>query len=70
MIQFRTPAVIGGTHLENAPEDYIAKTRYSQKIQRKKTAVSHCTGLKMAGRFAAEFKYEFANASVGSVFEF
>jgi 7,8-dihydropterin-6-yl-methyl-4-(beta-D-ribofuranosyl)aminobenzene 5'-phosphate synthase len=64
-------AVIGGTHLESAPEDYIARTfdtlrRYAVRI----IAVSHCTGLKTACRFASEFKSEFAHASVGSIFEF
>jgi 7,8-dihydropterin-6-yl-methyl-4-(beta-D-ribofuranosyl)aminobenzene 5'-phosphate synthase len=64
-------AVIGGTHLENAPEDYVVLTMDTLKKYRvKKIAVSHCTGLRMAGRFASEFKNEFANASVGSVFEF
>jgi 7,8-dihydropterin-6-yl-methyl-4-(beta-D-ribofuranosyl)aminobenzene 5'-phosphate synthase len=64
-------AVIGGTHLESAPEDYVALAFDSlRKYRVKKIAVSHCTGLKMAARFAAEFKNEFANASVGSVFEF
>jgi 7,8-dihydropterin-6-yl-methyl-4-(beta-D-ribofuranosyl)aminobenzene 5'-phosphate synthase len=64
-------AVIGGTHLENAPEDYTALAMDTLKTYRvKKIAVSHCTGLRMAGRFASEFKNEFANASVGSAFEF
>jgi len=64
-------AVIGGTHLESAPEDYVVKAMDTLKGYRvKKIAVSHCTGLKMAGRFAAEFKNEFANASVGNSFEF
>jgi len=64
-------AVIGGTHLENAPEDYVVRAMETLKGYRvKKIAVSHCTGLKMAARFAAEFKNEFANASVGSSFEF
>lgn len=64
-------AVIGGTHLESAPEEYVALAMDTlRKFKVKKIAVSHCTGLKMAGRFAAEFKNEFANASVGSVFEF
>jgi 7,8-dihydropterin-6-yl-methyl-4-(beta-D-ribofuranosyl)aminobenzene 5'-phosphate synthase len=64
-------AVIGGTHLENAPEDYVALSMDTlKKYHVKKIAVSHCTGLRMAGRFASEFKNEFANASVGSVFEF
>jgi 7,8-dihydropterin-6-yl-methyl-4-(beta-D-ribofuranosyl)aminobenzene 5'-phosphate synthase len=64
-------AVIGGTHLENAPEDYVVLAMDTlRKFHVKKIAVSHCTGLKMAGRFAAEFKNEFANASVGGAFEF
>ncbi len=64
-------AVIGGTHLENAPEEYVAFAMDTlKKFKVKKIGVSHCTGLKMAGRFAAEFENEFANASVGSSFEF
>lgn len=64
-------AVIGGTHLESAPEDYVIQAMDTlRRYQVKKIAVSHCTGLKMAARFAAEFKNEFANASVGSSFEF
>ena len=64
-------AVIGGTHLESAPEDYVALAIETlKKYGVKKIAVSHCTGLRMAGRFASEFKNEFANASVGSAFEF
>ncbi|MBN2160137.1 MAG: MBL fold metallo-hydrolase [Spirochaetes bacterium] len=64
-------AVIGGTHLGNAPEDYIALAMGTLKKYRvKKVAVSHCTGLNMACRFASEFKNEFANASVGAMFEF
>ena len=64
-------AVIGGTHLENAPEEYVALAMKTlKKYNVEKIAVSHCTGLKMAARFAAEFKNEFANASVGSFFEF
>ena len=64
-------AIIGGTRLENAPEEYVVRSIGTLKHYHvKKIAISHCTGLKMAGRFAAEFKNEFANASVGSSFEF
>jgi len=64
-------AVIGGTHLESAPEDYVALAIATLRRYRvKKIAVSHCTGPKMACRFFSEFKNEFANASVGSVFDF
>lgn len=64
-------AVIGGTHLGNAPESYITQAiealrRYRVKI----VAPSHCTGPVVAARFASEFKKEFTFASVGSVFEF
>jgi 7,8-dihydropterin-6-yl-methyl-4-(beta-D-ribofuranosyl)aminobenzene 5'-phosphate synthase len=64
-------AVIGGTHLETAPEEYTAKAIEALKAFKvKKVAVSHCTGFKIACRFASEFKNEFANASVGAAFEF
>jgi 7,8-dihydropterin-6-yl-methyl-4-(beta-D-ribofuranosyl)aminobenzene 5'-phosphate synthase len=64
-------AVIGGTHLGNAPENYVVKAinavrDYDVDI----IGVSHCTGFKVAMRFANEFPDRFANASVGSVFEF
>lgn len=64
-------AVIGGTHLGNAPDDYVQKAinsikKYSVDI----IGVSHCTGFKIACRFASEFPGRFANASVGSVFRF
>ncbi len=64
-------AVIGGTHLENAPEDYIAHSIATLRRYRVKTiGVSHCTGFRVACRFAAEFKEEFVGANVGSAFEF
>ncbi len=64
-------AVIGGTHLGTAPEEYIIKAINSlKKYDVEKIAVSHCTGFKVAARFAAEFGVRFLNASVGSVFEF
>jgi len=64
-------AVIGGTHLESAPDVYLERTIDALKWHRVQTvAVSHCTGFKTACRLAAEFKNEFALASVGSVFEF
>jgi len=64
-------AVIGGTHLETAPADYVEKAVASLKKYRvKKIAVSHCTGFSIACRMAREFPGEFANASVGAVFEF
>jgi 7,8-dihydropterin-6-yl-methyl-4-(beta-D-ribofuranosyl)aminobenzene 5'-phosphate synthase len=64
-------AVIGGTHLESAPEVYIERAISALKWCRVKTiATSHCTGFNIACRFASEFPGKFANASVGSVFEF
>lgn len=64
-------AVIGGTHLETAPTDYVEKAFSTLKKYRvKKIAVSHCTGFSIACKIAREFSNEFANASVGAVFEF
>lgn len=64
-------AVIGGTHLGTAPDDYVkramdAMDRYSVKV----VAVSHCTGFRVACAFAARFGERFVNASVGRVFSF
>jgi len=64
-------AVIGGTHLNSAPEAYVLKAidavkRYDVDI----IAVSHCTGFRVAARFASEFGDKFVNASVGRVFDF
>ena len=55
----------------DSPEEYVSLAMDTlKKYHIKKIAVPHCTGLKMGCRFAAEFKNDFANASVGSVFEF
>ena len=64
-------AVIGGTHLESAPEEYVLKAIDAVKRYKvDKIAVSHCTGFKVACRFASEFGDKFINASVGKVFNF
>ncbi|HSA13846.1 MAG TPA: MBL fold metallo-hydrolase, partial [Spirochaetota bacterium] len=64
-------AVIGGTHLESAPEEYVVRAIETlKKYNVKKIAASHCTGFRVACRFAAEFRERFANASAGAVFEF
>jgi 7,8-dihydropterin-6-yl-methyl-4-(beta-D-ribofuranosyl)aminobenzene 5'-phosphate synthase len=64
-------AVIGGTHLGNAPDDYVKKAVDSvRKYNVDIIAVSHCTGFRVACLFASEFPEKFANASVGSVFKF
>lgn len=64
-------AVIGGTHLGSAPDDYVkramdAMDRYNVQV----VAVSHCTGFRVACAFAARFGERFVNASVGRVFSF
>ena len=64
-------AVIGGTHLGSAPEEYIARAiqtvkKYNVNI----VAPSHCTGFEVGCLFADEFKDNFRRASVGAVFEF
>ncbi len=64
-------AVIGGTHLNSASEEYVLKAIDSvKKYDVQIIAVSHCTGFKVASRFALEFGARFQNASVGKVFEF
>jgi 7,8-dihydropterin-6-yl-methyl-4-(beta-D-ribofuranosyl)aminobenzene 5'-phosphate synthase len=64
-------AVIGGTHLASASEEYVERAIDALKGYRVRVvAVSHCTGFARACRFAAEFKERFARASAGAVFEF
>lgn len=64
-------AVIGGTHLNSASDEYVLKAVESvKKYDVQVIAVSHCTGFKVAARFASEFGDRFQNASVGKVFEF
>ncbi|MBN2078363.1 MAG: MBL fold metallo-hydrolase [Spirochaetes bacterium] len=64
-------AVIGGTHLETAPEEYVKKAMETLRAYKvKKIAVSHCTGFARAAQFATEFPESFATASTGAVFEF
>ena len=64
-------AVIGGTHLETAPEEYVNRAIETLKAYRVKTiAASHCTGFARAARFAAEFPGSFSPASTGASFEF
>lgn len=64
-------AVIGGSHLASASEDYV--TRVIETLRRyhvRKVGLSHCTGFQIACRFASAFRNEFVSASVGAVFEF
>jgi 7,8-dihydropterin-6-yl-methyl-4-(beta-D-ribofuranosyl)aminobenzene 5'-phosphate synthase len=64
-------AVIGGTHLNSAPEEYVLKAIDSiKKYNVDIIAVSHCTGFRVAAQFAFEFGDKFVNASAGKVFEF
>ncbi len=64
-------AVIGGTHLASAPEQYLEKAMETLKDYRVKIiGTSHCTGFKAAATVMSKFKDEFAVASVGSSFEF
>lgn len=64
-------AVIGGTHLGTASDDYVKKSmeamdRYKVQV----IGVSHCTGFKVSCAFAARFGERFVNASVAKVFNF
>lgn len=64
-------AVIGGTHLGSASEEYIEQAIETLKKYRVKIiGTSHCTGFRVACSMASVFKEEFRNASVGTVFEF
>ncbi len=64
-------AVIGGTHLDSAPVEYVDRAVETiREFGVKTVAVSHCTGFRVASRFASEFRDEFAGASVGALFEF
>ncbi len=64
-------AVIGGTHLGSAPEDYIKQTVSTlENFKVEVIGTSHCTGFRVASALAVIFKDKFINASVGTVFEF
>lgn len=64
-------AVIGGTHLESASDDYITKAIHTLKeFKVKKIGTSHCTGFRVACRMHQEFKESFVLGSCGAVFEF
>lgn len=64
-------AVIGGTHLGSASEEYVAQAIAAlNKYRVKIIGTSHCTGFRVACSMASVFRDEFRNASVGTVFEF
>lgn len=64
-------AVIGGTHLESAPGEYVKRaidTLKRFKVQ--KIGTSHCTGFKVACMMYQYLKDSFVIASTGTSFEF
>ncbi len=64
-------AVIGGTHLESAPDEYFAKAIESlERYKVKMIGTSHCTGFKRAASLYAHFKDRFVPVSAGTVLEF
>ena len=64
-------AVIGGTHLESAPIEYVDRAIDALKSYGvQKVAAFHCTGFDVSCRLSMEFKNKFTAACVGSVFEF
>ncbi len=67
----RFHAVIGGSHLASAPEEYFEKAiKALKKYQLKVIALSHCTGFEAACRVRNIFPDEFSTASIGQTFEF
>jgi len=64
-------AVIGGTHLNTASEEYTKKAIEALKqFKIKKIAPNHCSGFEIECMFASRFKNEFYRAAIGDVFEF
>ncbi len=64
-------AIIGGTHLGSAPEDYVNRAMETFKQYNVKVVgTSHCTGFHASSKIMSHFKDEFVVASVGSVFDF
>ena len=64
-------AVIGGTHLGTAPEDYIQKSiECLKKYNVKVIGTSHCTGFLVSCIIRNRFEKEFTTASVGNTFDF
>jgi 7,8-dihydropterin-6-yl-methyl-4-(beta-D-ribofuranosyl)aminobenzene 5'-phosphate synthase len=69
--QERVRAVIGGTHLAPVGADQLEKTiDYLKKLDLELLAASHCTGLAVAARLAAEFGPRFSFGSTGLTFTF
>ncbi|HNU91118.1 MAG TPA: MBL fold metallo-hydrolase, partial [Spirochaetota bacterium] len=64
-------AVIGGTHLESASEEYLNKTiEILEKYDVALIGTSHCTGFKRSSTLAAHFKEKFIQVATGTVLEF
>jgi len=64
-------AVIGGTHLDFSSLAQVDETIAALKnFNVERIGVSHCTGLKAAGRLQAAFGERFFNCNVGEVLEF
>jgi 7,8-dihydropterin-6-yl-methyl-4-(beta-D-ribofuranosyl)aminobenzene 5'-phosphate synthase len=64
-------AVIGGTHLGNAPKEYINKAVETLKNYKIKIiAPCHCTGFNIECLFSNEFQNSFRSAEAGAIFEF
>jgi len=66
--QERIYAVVGGTHLVHASHERIRKTiRDFKKINLKKVACSHCTGLRAAAIMADAFGDSFVYNNAGTI---
>jgi len=64
-------AVIGGTHLGSAPDEYISKAiRALNGYDVKIVATSHCTGFRAASMIASAMGPRYRPRSVGTMFEF
>jgi 7,8-dihydropterin-6-yl-methyl-4-(beta-D-ribofuranosyl)aminobenzene 5'-phosphate synthase len=67
----RVHMVVGGTHLDPAPEQQLVQTIAAlKKMQVRWLGVSHCTGLRAASRLAAEFGERFFFNNAGTVIRF
>jgi 7,8-dihydropterin-6-yl-methyl-4-(beta-D-ribofuranosyl)aminobenzene 5'-phosphate synthase len=63
----RIYAVVGGTHLKNAPEERIEKTiRELKAMKLGKVACAHCTGLRASCMMAEAFGDDFVTLNAGA----
>jgi 7,8-dihydropterin-6-yl-methyl-4-(beta-D-ribofuranosyl)aminobenzene 5'-phosphate synthase len=64
-------AVIGGSHLEHAPEFYLLRlVETLDRFRVKTVALNHCTGFTAAARLYRVMPRRFTVAPAGAVFEF